>query len=77
MLYKSCQRVALLPRRLSIQLRPLRAKWGGTTRTKCTVSAVVKRINLISNKMGDKVLSCTIHLPSSVMIRPVVFVLEC
>jgi len=32
---------------------------------------------LIPNKMADQDLSCTIHLPSSVMMYPVVFVLEC
>jgi len=32
---------------------------------------------LTSNKMVDQDLSCPIHLPSLVMIRPVFFVLEC
>jgi len=32
---------------------------------------------LTSNKIGDQDLSCTAHLPSLVMICPLVFVLEC
>jgi len=43
-----------------------------------TANPVTKTFNLsTSNKMVDQDLPCTIHLPSLVMICPVVFVLEC
>jgi len=43
----------------------------------CKLTSTLTFDLLTSNKMVDQDLSCTMHLPSLVMIRLVVFVLEC
>jgi len=43
----------------------------------CRLTSTLTFDLLTSNKIGDQDLSCTIYLPSLVMISPVVFVLEC
>jgi len=61
-------------RHSSLHSVPIKNDWHSE---ECKLTPTLTFDLLTSNKMDDQDLSCTIHLPSLMMLCPVVFVLEC